>query len=88
MTLLFGSYKITSFIRGYKTSKAKGKQWQVLSYHGKLEDALKELFELRVRVDTKEYVVDFDDATNYKAQRADLIKKIEVIRDEMLGELK
>jgi len=88
MILLFGRYKISSYAYGYKISKAKGQQWQVMTYHDTLSDALNELFEHRVKTDTKGFEVNFDNAKIFKVQELALIKRIESIKEEMLGAVK
>lgn len=88
MTLLIANYKITSFVGGYKLSRQRGKQWKILAYSNTLEEALRTLFELRVRVDTKQFVVDFNDKKGFKAQQSALLAKIEESKQEILREVK
>ncbi len=87
MTLLIANYKISSFVGGYKLSRQKGKQWKIMAYSSSLEEALTALFELRVRVDTKQFVVDFNNAKDFDAQQQALIAKIEASKQEILGEV-
>lgn len=84
MQLLIADYKITSFAAGYKLSKRKGAQWKIISYNSTLEDALKVLFDLRVRTDTKDFVLDFNEASKLDAQKSALISRVEAIRSELL----
>ena len=88
MTLLFGKYRITSYNYGWKISKRKGSQWNVVSYHTTLKEALTELFDLRVKIDTKDFVVDFTDATKFDSQKNALVKCIEGFKEEVLEGLK
>lgn len=88
MVLLIANYKITSFVGGYKLSRQKGKQWKIMAYHQDLGDALQALFELRVRVDTKQFLVDFNDARAFDKQQQALIAKIEASKLEIVEGLK
>lgn len=88
MTLFIANYKISSFVGGYKLSRQRGKQWKIMAYSNSLEEALKALFELRVRVDTKQFIVDFNNAKDFDAQQQALIAKIEASKQEILKEAK
>ena len=83
MVLLFDRYRISSYTYGYKVAKRKGKLWSILSYHDTLEDAFNTLLEHRVRVDTKEFTVDFLDAKNFQTQKESLLEEIKNIKNEM-----
>lgn len=83
MILLFGKYRITSYAYGYKISKRKGSQWSVMTYHNTLEDAFSNLLEHRIKVDTKDFVVDFLDKNNFQTQKNSLLSEIQKIKDEM-----
>lgn len=84
MQLLLSNYKIASYSGGYKVSKRKGKQWAVVSYHDSLDEAVKELFDLRVKVDTKDFIVDYNDSKNFKSQKDALVNRIKEIKNETL----
>ncbi len=84
MTLLIANYKITSFVGGYKLSRQKGKQWKIVAYSNSLEEALTALFEFRVRVDTKQFVVDFNNAKDFEAQQQKLVASILAAKQEII----
>lgn len=88
MTLLIGKYKVTSFAGGYKVSRKKGQQFKIMSYHQELDGALRDLFELNVRVETKDFVVDFNDSVRFDAQSVALFKRIEEMKSEILKEVR
>jgi hypothetical protein len=88
MTLFIGKYKITSFAGGYKVSRKKGKQFKIMSYHQSLDESLRELFELNVRVETKDFVIDFNDSLRFDSQSVALIRRIDEMKSEILREVK
>lgn len=88
MKLLFHNYRIVSYIGGYKVSKRRGEQWSILSYHDTLSSAIQELFDLKVKTDTKDFVVDFANATKFDSQKNALVKCIEGFKEEVLEGLK
>lgn len=87
MLLLFGKYKIASYYGGYKISKMKGNQWKVISYHDTLRRAIEELFRLKIVLDTKDFIVDFEDEIKFESQKNALLKRIEEIKQELIGKI-
>ncbi len=84
MVLLIANYRVTSFAGGYKLSRQKGKQWKIVGYHQDLGSTLQNLFELRVRVDTRDFLVNFNDSLEFNPQQQALISRIDEIKQEIL----
>lgn len=88
MRIIIGKYTIQSNPSDWMVKKQKGKQWESVGYYSSLEQAVKNLFTYKVNTETKEFVVDFNDATNIAAQKISLIQKIESLKEEILEALK
>ena len=88
MQLLISNYKVQSNQNDWSVAKQKGKQWEVIGYFDTLERAIGNLFDYRVKTETKNFVVDFNDATNIATQKTNLIQKIKLIKEEILEGLK
>ena len=88
MVLIINQYRIVSSEQEYKVLKPKGSQWTPIGHYTTLEVAISDLFEYRIRTELKDFVVDFNDATNLEAQKTALISKINAIKSEILEGLK
>ncbi|MBR0460502.1 hypothetical protein IJI91_00710 [Candidatus Saccharibacteria bacterium] len=88
MEVFIKKYRIVSSEQEYKVLKPKGSQWTPIGHYPTLEMAISDLSDYRVRTELKDFVVDFNDATNLEAQKTALISKINAIKSEILEGLK
>ncbi len=85
MKYLIRDYKIRSYQYGYVLTKKKGKkQWTCIGYYNSAERAIEDLFDYRVKTETSDYIIDFNNKANLKASKAKLLEKIEEIKKELM----
>ena len=88
MVVYIGKYKIQSDSNCWSVSRKKGKQWNALGYYNCFNKAVESLFDYKVRTETAEFVVNFNDATILESQKTVLMQRVESIKDEILEALK
>ncbi len=85
MQLFIKKYKIVSNEHQYILKKQKGKyQYETISYHDSIADAINSLFEYRVRVELKDFVIDFNSAMTLCADKTSFLQQIQTIKNELL----
>ncbi|MBA2279085.1 hypothetical protein H0V99_01415 [Candidatus Saccharibacteria bacterium] len=55
-----------------------------MAYYQTLEEALNNLFELRVRVDTRQFILNFNAVKGFEAQEMKLLKHITELKNEIV----
>jgi hypothetical protein len=88
MQILINKYRITSHDGGYKVAKAKGEQWSALGHYHGLDKAIIALFDHRVLTETKDFIIDFNDAMNFETQKLTFLNKVKEIKKELEEGLK
>ena len=85
MELLIDKYKICSYQFGYALAKKKGKsQWSKIGYYDSIENAINDLFDYRVRTETSDFVIDFNNKAQLESQKLELLEKIMNIKEEIM----
>ena len=85
MEILIDKYKIYSYQFGYALAKKKGKtQWNKIGYYDSIEKAINDLFDYRVRTETSDFVVDFNNQAQLESQKSELLGKIMKIKEEIM----
>lgn len=85
MTLFIKDYRIKNYKFGtYIIQKKVGDQYKEASYFNTLNSAIKHLFDMRVEGETADIVIDCTDKVSSSIAKAELIKRIEAIRDEIV----
>ena len=88
MLILIKNYRITSSRFGYTLARKKGSQWSAIGYYGSLDKAINDLLNYRVNTETSDFVIDFNNQTEIESQKEDFLKKINDIKNEVLGGLR
>jgi hypothetical protein len=85
MTLITDKYRIKNHKFGtYVLQKKIGSQYKESSYFTTLASAIKYLFDVRLEDETADVVIDCIDKLSSSIAKAELIKRIEAIRDEIV----
>lgn len=88
MTLLLGKWRIKNHGNGgYVVQKKIGKQWKESAYFSTLQAAAIHLHDSRVNDETITLIIDTSNDVAAAIARAELVTRMESIRDEILGVL-
>lgn len=85
MNLIIDKYRIKNYRFGTCVMQKKiGSQYKEASYFNNIASAIKYLFDIRVEDETADIVIDCIDKASSSIAKAELIKRIEAIRDEIV----